>query len=63
MDNVNKGFDIHEYILNKAKTYQQRYIEAEQFISKLQFLPWYKRLFKMDEDIMEFIRSRKKFEK
>jgi hypothetical protein len=63
MDNVNKGFDIHKYIINKAETYQQRYIEAEQFIFKLQSLPWYKRLFKMDEEIIEFIRSRKKFEK
>lgn len=62
-----KGFNIHEYVLNKAETYQQRYIEAEKFILKLIDMPWYKaiyyRLFQMDEDILEFIRSRKKFEK
>lgn len=62
-----KDFNIHEYVLNKAETYLQRYIEAEKFILKLIDMPWYKqiyyRLFQMDEDILEFIRSRKKFEK
>ena len=30
-----KDFNIHEYVLNKAETYLQRYIEAEKFILKL----------------------------
>jgi hypothetical protein len=68
MQNFNdKGFNIHEYVLTKAGTYKERYLDAEKFILKILNMPWYKsiyyRLFQMDEDIIEFIRSRKKFEK
>lgn len=67
MSEIKREFNIHEYVLNKAETYQKRYIEAEKFISKLYDQPWYiaiyYRLFKLDEDILEFIRSRDKFEK
>ena len=51
--------------MNKAESNQKRYIEAEKFICRLYGQPWYKaiyyRLFKLDEDILEFIKSRDKF--
>jgi hypothetical protein len=62
----NKEFNIHEYTINKAEKYQKRYIEAEKFICKLYAMPWYKKIlfiFHMDRDILNFIKSRNKFDK
>lgn len=62
-----KDFNLYKNLLDESIKYQERYIESEKFILKLIKMPWYKsiyyKLFKMDEDILEFIRSRKKFEK
>lgn len=61
-DNLN----IHDWLLTKAEVNQKRYIEAERFICKLFDMPWYKKIlfiFYMDKEILNFIRSRDKFDK
>lgn len=65
MNDIKKDINLYNYLMNKAESNQKRYIEAEKFICRLYDQPWYKaiyyRLFKLDEDILEFIKSRDKF--